>query len=833
MPPLAGYLPIMNFLLLPHMNRILFLLGCLFTLSSIIATAQSTGRITGVVRDKNTQEPIIGATVSLEETTLAVATDVQGRYRLENVPTGSYNIKATYLGFEPVIRYNVPVTSGNALTLNLELTPSQTRLQEVNITLDRSIRAASIETPLSIQSLSSEEIKSNPGGNFDISRVIQTLPGVAGAGSTGAGFRNDIVIRGGGPGENVFFLDGIEIPVINHFSTQGSSGGPQGILNVSFIEDVTLSTSAFDAKYDNALSSVFQFKQRDGNPDRLQGNVRLSATELAGTLEGPLAPKTTFLASARRSYLQLLFKAIDLPIRPNYWDFQYKVTHQLNAKTTITALGIGAIDEFSFAVPKETSPEKEYALRSNPLINQWNYTVGASLKRSLENGFVQVSLSRNVFENRLDRFEDAQYGDESRRVLKARSQEKENKLRLDVNKFVGGWKFSYGAIGQYVGYSNNFFSQIRQEVRDQNGNVVQPRVVLDFDTDLNFFRYGLYGQTSKSFLQDKLSLSLGVRTDMNSFTTNGNNLLETLSPRLSASYSLAERWKLNGSVGTYYRLPIYTVLGFKDASGTYANKNSDYLKATHYVAGVEFLPTIANRLTVEGFYKRYANYPVSVRDGVSLANQGIEFGAIGNEAVASVGKGRAYGAEFFFHQKLNSGLYGLFSYTLVRSEFTGLNQDKYIASAWDNRHLVSALLGWQFGKNWELGGKYRFAGGSPYTPFDLEASQQNYASLGTGLLDYDRLNTQRLRSFQQLDVRLDKKWNYKRTTLDVYLDIQNIFRFKGPSLPQYTFQRNADNTGFATTDGQPLQPNGSNAIPLILDEDDVTFLPSFGFVFEF
>ncbi|WP_231583475.1 TonB-dependent receptor [Rufibacter radiotolerans] len=823
----------MNFLLLPHMNRIFFLLGFLFALSCLVATAQSTGRITGLVRDKNTQEPIIGATVSLEETTIAVATDVQGRYRLENVPTGSYNIKATYLGFEPVLRYNVPVTSGNALTLNLELTPSQTRLQEVNITLDRSIRAASIETPLSIQSLSSEEIKSNPGGNFDISRVIQTLPGVAGAGSTGAGFRNDIVIRGGGPGENVFFLDGIEIPVINHFSTQGSSGGPQGILNVSFIEDVTLSTSAFDARYDNALSSVFQFKQRDGNPDRLQGNVRLSATELAGTLEGPLAPKTTFLASARRSYLQLLFKAIDLPIRPNYWDFQYKVTHQLDAKTTITALGIGAIDEFSFAVPKETSPEKEYALRSNPLINQWNYTVGASLKRSLENGFVQVSLSRNVFENRLDRFEDAQYVDETRRVLKARSQEKENKLRLDVNKFVGGWKFSYGAIGQYVGYSNNFFSQIRQEVRDQNGNVVQPRVVLDFDTDLTFFRYGLYGQTSRSFWQDKLSLSLGVRTDMNSFTTNGNNPLETLSPRLSASYSLAERWKLNGSIGTYYRLPIYTVLGYKDAAGNYANQNSDYLKATHYVAGVEFLPTIANRLTVEGFYKRYANYPVSVRDGVSLANQGIEFGAIGNEAVAPVGKGRAYGAEFFFQQKLTRGLYGLFSYTLVRSEFTGLNQDKYIASAWDNRHLVSALVGWQFGKNWELGGKYRFAGGSPYTPFDLEASQQNYASLGTGLLDYDRLNTQRLRSFQQLDVRLDKKWNYKRTTLDVYLDIQNLFRFKGPSLPQYTFQRNADNTGFATTDGQPLQPNGSNAIPLILDEDDVTFLPSFGFVFEF
>lgn len=812
-----------------------FCLVLLLLLSFTDLFGQSVGKITGVVRDRNTQEPLIGVSVVLDNTEpqLGSSSNAEGRYRIDNIPTGNYNLTVSYLGYESVTRFNLPVTSGNTLTLNVEIKPSENRIDEVNITAGRSVRAATLETPLSIQSLSSEEIKSNPGGNFDISRVIQTLPGVAGAGSTGAGFRNDIAIRGGGPGENVFILDGIEIPVINHFSTQGSSGGPQGILNVSFLEDVTLSTSAFDARYDNALSSVFQFKQRDGNPDRLQGNLRLSATELAATLEGPLAPKTTFLASVRRSYLQLLFKAIDLPIRPNYWDFQYKVTHQLNAKTTLTALGIGAIDDFSFAVPRNSSPEKEYALRSNPLINQWNYTVGFSLKRSLENGFAQISLSRNVFENRLDRFEDAQYGDESRRLLKSRSQEKENKLRLDVNKFLGGWKFSYGAIGQWVGYDNTFFSQLRPELKDENGTVVQPRVTVNFATDLDFLRYGVYGQVSKSLLQERLSLSLGARSDMNSFTQTGYNPLKTFSPRLSASYSLTEAWKLNASVGRYFRLPIYTVLGFQNASGEYVNQDSDYISSTHYVAGVEFLPSLASRLTVEGFVKQYANYPVSVQDGVSLANQGIEFGAIGNEDVASVGKGRAYGAEFFFQQKLTRGLYGLFSYTFVRSEFTGLNQAEYVASAWDNRNLVSALLGWQFGKGWELGGKYRFAGGSPYTPFDLEASQQNYASLGTGVLDYDRLNTRRLRSFQQLDVRIDKKWNFKRVTFDLYVDIQNILRFKGPSLPQYTFQRNADNSGFATTDGQTLRVDGSNAIPLLLNEDDVSFLPSIGFVIEF
>lgn len=158
------------------------------------------------------------------------------------------------------------------------------------------------------------------------------------------------------------------MPVINHFQTQGSSGGPQGMLNVSFIEDVKLTTSAFDARYDNAMSSVFQFKQKNGNPNQVQGNVRLSATELAATLEGPLSKQrqTTFLASARRSYLQLLFKAIDLPIRPNYWDFQTKITHQINKKTTLNFIGLGAIDEFSFAVPKESTPEKVISSIQDP-----------------------------------------------------------------------------------------------------------------------------------------------------------------------------------------------------------------------------------------------------------------------------------------------------------------------------------------------------------------------------------------------------------------------------------------------------------------------------------
>ncbi|GAB2466285.1 collagen-binding protein [Hymenobacter qilianensis] len=806
----------------------------LLLLATYSALAQSTGVLTGTVRDRKTQETLPGVTVLLEGTTLGVASDAEGRYRLTDIPVGSYNVRASLLGYDMLLRANVVITSGNASIINLELTSNTQQLAEVEVVGSRAIRVATAETPLSVQRINTEEIKSNPGGNFDISKVIQTLPGVGGGGTGGtSGFRNDIIIRGGAPNENVYYLDGIEVPVINHFQTQGSGGGPTGILNVSFIEDVTLSSSAFEARYDNALSSVLQFRQRDGNPDRVQGNVRLSGTEVAGTLEGPLAKNTTFLASARRSYLQLLFKAIDLPIRPNYWDFQYKVTTKLSPKTTLTTLGLGAIDHFELAVPRKSSPDKEYTLRSTPTIDQWNYTVGLSLRHLLPDGFLNVALSRTQLDNKLDQFEDRTTTEESRRVLLTRSGETENKLRLDVNKAVGRWQYAFGAVGQYVQYDSRFFSRVRREVRDAQGQLVSPQVDVRFQTAIDFARFGAFGQLTRTLLpDDRLTLSAGLRADGNSFTTGGANLLRTLSPRVSASYALAQRWNLNASVGRYYKIPPSTILGFRDEAGTLVNQNARYIRSDHYVAGLEFLPTAASRFTLEGFYKKYSHYPVSVRDGISLANLGGDFAALGNEAIQSTGKGRAYGAELFFQQKLTRKIFAVASFTAFRSEFSGID-GQYKPSAWDTRFLASGLLGRKFNKGWEMGFKYRFAGGSPYTPFDLEASQATYFAVGRGVLDYSRLNTLRLDSFQQFDFRLDKKFNWRRTSIDLFLDLQNAFLLKTPGLPTYSFQRTPDNTDFLTTDGQPVRPDGTNAFPILLQDDSPNLTPTIGFILEF
>ena len=797
--------------------------------------AQNNGRLSGKVVDRTTQQPLAGISVSLQDSVRATMTDSSGIFSFSGLEVKSYSILFTGTGYKPQAYYNIVISAGNETNLNIELEPAITSLSEVVIRSSRrTAAAATIESPLSVQRLTTEEIRSNPGGNFDISKVIQTLPGVGG-GVGGGGFRNDIIIRGGAPNENVFYLDGIEIPVINHFQTQGSSGGPQGILNVSFIEDVRLSSSAFEARYDNALSSVFQFRQRTGNPNRVQGNIRLSATDLSATLEGPVSrnKKTTFLASARRSYLQLLFSLIDLPIRPNYWDFQTKITHQLNEKTTLSLIGIGAIDAFRFAKLKEATAEKLYVLNSNPFINQWNYTAGINLKKLVKDGYVNLALSRNSFDNDIQQYQDNETMLPQEKTLSYQSRETENKLRLDVNKYRNGWKWAYGVSIQLAEYQNNTFNVLRRELKDDSGTIIQPAESINFSSPLkNFWRMGGFVQVSRRFFDSRLGVSAGLRSDMNSFTTKGMQPLETFSPRLSLSYVLAEKWTLNASVGRYFKIPPYTILGFANNNQELVNKNSLYLRSDHYVTGIEFLPSNRLRFTAEVFYKSYANVAVSVRNGISLSNLGSDFNVLGNEAVRTNGKGRAYGFEFFAQQKLAERFFGILSYTLYRSEYNGSNK-VFIPSSWDNRHLLSATLGYKLPRNWEIGLKFRYQGGAPYTPFDETASRFNYLSRGQGILDYARLNTQRLGSFHSSDLRIDKKWNFRRLTFDLFLDVTNWYLARSSEPDSYTFKRNANNTGFETIDGLPVKADGSNAIPVRIVNSEASVTPSIGFIIEF
>ena len=547
-------------------------------------SAQTKGNLSGWVIDKNTQNPIPGVSVKLVNTPYSAVTDTTGKYSFKAIPTGQYQIKFTSLGSLPLTLFNVIVSTGNETNNTIELIAESVQLTTVQVgTNKKTVRVATLETPLSVQRLTAEEIKSSPGSNFDISKVVQTLPGVTGSASTGAGFRNDIIVRGGAPNENVFYLDGIEIPVINHFSTQGSAGGPQGILNVSFIDEVKLSSSAFDAKFDNALSSVFEFKQKRGNTDKLQGNLRLGATEFASTFEGPLSKsgKTTFLASARRSYLQFLFKALDLPIRPNFWDFQFKVTHSIDPKTTLTMLGIGAIDEFSFAAPKNSTPQKIYALNASPSINQWSYTVGVSLKKLINKGYWNLAISRNHLNNINEKYENNLAPIKGEKTFDYASNDLGNNIRWDITKSLLGLKWTTGVNLVNVGYDNSTFQLLRfNDIANPTFNN-NPTTTISYNAAFNYNKYGAFFQVGKRAFNNRVGISAGVRTDGNNFTSQGNRFLRQISPRIGLSWVLTDQITWNASIGNYFKLAPNTALGFKDKLGNYLNKDADYIQSTH------------------------------------------------------------------------------------------------------------------------------------------------------------------------------------------------------------------------------------------------------------
>lgn len=771
---------------------------------AVLTFAQNTGTISGYVRNARSGEPLIGATVQMDGTNLGTVTDLEGFYEITNIPTESYSVTASYLGYEPRTEFNVIVKSAGNPELNFALTEAIESLTEVVV------KASSIEdiiTPLSAQTLSAVEIATYPGGNNDIAKVVQSLPGVGG--SIG-GFRNDVIIRGGAPNENVYYLDGVEIPNINHFATQGSAGGPVGLLNVSFIETVDLNTSAFNARYDNPLSGVLQFNQRVGNNREGRANLRVSASEAALTGEGPLFRKgdgparTSFIGSVRRSYLQFLFKVIGLPILPDYWDFQYKVTHRFDEYNEINLLGIGSIDDFSISVPDDYNPEQQATLEQVPVIKQRTNTAGISWKNRFRDGTgsMLTTLSINQLENDF-----VQYADnvqETDPYFSNDSKETEIKLRYELTRYLGDWILTGGIGVQQARYENTTTNLIDD---------------ITYGSDIDFWKYGFFAQASRSLLGNRLDLSLGFRTDANTFTNQENQLLETFSPRFSFSYGLnpSKTWRLNGSVGRYYKIPTYTVLGFRNNAGTLLNRGAKYIRSDHLVAGIEHRLSESTRITVEGFYKKYANYPVSVLDNISLANKGGGFEVLGNEEVVSEGEGRTYGLELLFQRQFTRRWYGILAYTLFRSEFSGID-GVFRPSAWDSRQLITFTGGYKFSKNWEVSLRYRFAGKTPFIPVDEDATLVNYPAI---ILDYQRLGEVRLNTFNLADIRIDKKWNFRKVALDVFLELQNAFAQQTPQPPQFGLNRDEA--------GNLILPRELVEVP----EDAGALIPVLGFVVDF
>jgi outer membrane receptor for ferrienterochelin and colicin len=770
--------------------------------------------IRGRISDALSNEPMPFVNVAVAGTRISVVTDSAGNFRLTGLNPGFVRIQASFVGYHPVISSEIEVSKANVASIDLKMERQDVALGEV--TVNASPFRKTEESPVSLKTIGIAEIEKSPGANRDVSRVIQSFAGVL---STPA-YRNDIIIRGGGPSESRFYLDGVEVPNINHFATQGASGGPVGILNADFLREVNYYSGAFPANRGNALSGVFEFSQVDGNADHLKFRGTLGASELSATVDGPAGEKTTFIVSARRSYLKLLFSALQLPFLPTFNDMQFKVRTRLDEKNELTFIGLGAIDLFDLNRDiKKPDEQQQYILSYIPKNEQWSYTVGGVYKHFRDKSYQTLVVSRSHLDNSNVKYLENDESSESNKILDYQSQEIENKIRLENNLRLGLFKLNMGANIDFSTYTNQTLQR-----RFYEGGIQ----TVNYDTSLDLVKWGLFAQASHSFLQERLSLSAGVRMDANNYSSGMNNLLKQLSPRFSASYLFAPSWSVNFNTGRYFQLPAYTTLGFKE-NGILVNKENDlkYISVDHLIGGVEYQPQQSMQFSVEGFLKQYQHYPFSVNDQISLANKGADYGVIGDEQVVSVSRGRAYGAEFQARIKSEKGINLNLSYTLVRSEF-GDRNNRYSVSSWDSKHILSLTGSALLKKNWRLGSRFRYVGGLPYTPYDLENSSrvEVWNLRGGPLVDNARLNALRFPAFHQLDVRVDKAYYLKSLNLKFYLDIQNLYNFQARS--QDIVVRRQDAQGnYLTTD------NGTRYVLRTVDNTSGTVLPTIGVQVEF
>ncbi|MBQ4588071.1 MAG: TonB-dependent receptor [Bacteroidaceae bacterium] len=725
----------------------------------LIASAQ-TFTIHGKVIDQKTRQGIPYANVYIEgNIQTGTATDSIGRFQINNAKPGIHRLVVSCIGYKDKLTSEYMVSARTPF-IEVELEEDAQMLGEVTISPSPLRRTS--ESPVSLFVIGLQDIEKIPGANRDISRIVRSFPGVS---FSPIGYRNDLIVRGGGPSENRYFMDGIEIPNINHFSTQGASGGPVGIINSDLVREINFYTGAFPANRSGALSSVLDFSLFNGNPERQDFKATLGASEVSLSGSGHFSEKTTYLFSARQSYLQFMFKLLGLPFLPNYIDGQFKIKTRLNDKHELMFLGLGGIDRMKLNTD-EKNEENEFLLSYLPVVHQDTYTLGASYKHYGGRNTQSLFLSHSYLNNRMTKYVNNDESSEENLMLRLRSSEQKTSLRFENRSSIGKWTWKQGAEMSYSRYTNH---TIQRFYANQQASWI------DYQTDLGIWSWGGFVSGDYTSPNQRLTSSFGIRVDASNLAKM-KNPFHQLSPRISANYTFNEHWSVAGNVGIYYELPPYTALGFKDNEGNWVNRELKYQRVASGSMGVNWRPVRQVIVSVEGFYKRYSQMPLCIIDNIPLACKGNDYGIFGNEALVSSAQGRAYGVELLAKWHVPDKINASASLTLYQSEYRNNKNSPYLPSAWDNRYILNMSCVWDLPRQWSLGAKLSMIGGSPYTPYDIEKSAlvEAWNAQGRPYYDYGLYNTERLSSFAQLDLRIDKNYYFKQWRLGWYVSIQNV-----------------------------------------------------------
>jgi len=722
----------------------LLLLLMLIAPAAVFSQKSYDGIIRGTIIDAETQSPVEDAVIEILNTGDKTTTDSNGNFFFQNLKYDSYQIKISGTGYDPLIKSDLIVYASKPLELIIKLNSKGIITDQIDVEANYFQKSSDVN--ISSLNLDFEEIRRAPGATEDISRMIQTIPGV----SIGNDQRNDIIVRGGSPAENLILIDGIEIPNINHFGTDGSTSGAIGFINVKFIQETGILTGGFPSTFGDKLSSVIDINFREGSKKKFYSDINLSIAGFGGIFEGPLSEKGSYMFSIRRSYLELIKNSIRLSSVPNYWDFNLKADYEISPKDKITLIGLLGLDKIDFS--EESAENNPYG---NSQDDQKTFAAGINYKKLFKKGFIQTVLSDSYTDNYIVQID----GQSALIKFENKANNNEIILKSDLNyQLSSNFSLNTGIGGKYANIKNYLFLK---------GDTNAAGFVFDtINADSKFNAVKLFGHanlTSK-FLKDRLVVNTGVRLDYFDYI----RLKTYFSPRIGASYKITPVTSLNAAAGIYYQSPEYIWL-----SSHPDNKNLNSIRSDHYILGLDHFFSGDLKATVELFYKNYKDYPVwKDIPTYILIDGGTEFGPnIVGEAV-SAGTGYVKGIDISLQKKLSSqkGLYGIINYSYINTGFTALAGGEK-PGAFDPGHQFTLIAGYQFSSGWLAGLKFKYSGGRPYTPLDYDASKR----VNREVYATDEFNSSRYPYYMRIDMRVDKKFDFSKASLVCYIELQNLF----------------------------------------------------------
>ncbi|MEO8512035.1 MAG: TonB-dependent receptor [Ignavibacteria bacterium] len=689
-------------------------------------------RVLGTVTDSTADSPITGAKAEILSHGLVTTTDDNGNFEMEIKGKGTYEIAVTKLGYKDCTQTIIIDSTSNLMKLNFRMITSDHVTDTIKVQALYFRKTDKIST--SFVNVENEEIRRSPGAMEDVIRYFTGSPGV----SLGSDINNEIIVRGGSPVENLTLIDGLVIQNPNHYGAPGSTNGVLSYINLKMVRDVDFFSGGFPPEYGDKLSAVMDIKFRDGNRNKHIRDINISATGLGGFFEGPITKKSSYIFSVRRSYYELIKDLLNTQLIPEYWDFNTKLSYLLSKTDKLSITGLYATDN---AKPIEAGDYMNDTVNVKILSTGIKYSKeGSNFNYTMVAGYGWNLYKVNYEDFKLD------INDNELSFSQKLEYTLDNNLSFTI--FTGARNF-FSKYNVYHGAGYNA------------SNYFTPPVL--FDGDVNTLKLSGGFNVIAKLLKDKLILNAGLRID--AFQYIHDKI--AVSPRAGVTYKLTPLTTLNANAGIYFQAPeILWVIVDPE------NRNLSFIRVNEIILGIEHLFSADVKLSIEPYLKQYYNYPVSVYDpNYIFINSGVEIYPNFLDKALSVGEGYYAGVDVTVQKKNRGyGLFGTISYSFSKSEFLALKGDVQPAE-FDYGNQITAIAGYKFGFGLSFSGKFKFAKGRPYTPFDFQESLNR----NRGMYDKELYNKGRMPDYSRLDVRVDYQVNIGKTQLTTYIEVLNVF----------------------------------------------------------